>query len=115
MSKKDVELYYDQVCDQYSQMRDEIKDFEVEAQKGLMEPERLDKIKESIQPLINNYQTLSWIMFLLNKPVKKCKHSKYANQNSKLLKSLDSRFNKDGILKQNNSVLENTSKLIKGE
>ena len=71
MSVKDVKLYYDEVCQQRQEMLDEIHDFEIECQKGLIEPERLDQIKETIQPLLNNYQTLSYIMFLLNKPVKK--------------------------------------------
>jgi len=106
MSKKDVDLYYKQVCDQYVQMIDEIKDFEKEAIKGLIEPERLDAIKENILPLKNNYQTLSWIMFLLNKPTKKEKKKSYEKRNELFLKNLESRFGKQGILDQNNEVID---------
>ena len=59
MAVKDVREYYNQVESQYNEMVKEIKDFEKEAEQGLIEPERLDQIKESIKPLMNNYQTLS--------------------------------------------------------
>lgn len=59
MAVKHVREYYNQVESQYNEMVKEIKDFEKEAEQGLIEPERLDQIKESIKPLMNNYQTLS--------------------------------------------------------
>ena len=62
MSVKHVKEYFNQVADQYSEMLNELRDFEKEAEQGLIEPERLDIIKQNIQPLVNNYQTLSWIM-----------------------------------------------------
>lgn len=106
MSAKDVKLYYDEVCNQYSDMLSELRDFEKEAEQGLIEPERLDKIKESIQPLMNNYQTLSYIMFLLNKPVKKSKHAKYQKQNQKLLNSIKQEFTKQGCINTNEQSLD---------
>lgn len=106
MSVKDVKLYYDEVCQQRQEMLDEIHDFEIECQKGLIEPERLDQIKETIQPLLNNYQTLSYIMFLLNKPVKKSKEGKYLSQNKKFLKQIDKQFTKDGVKEQNQSTID---------
>ena len=113
MSVKDVKLYYDEVCQQRQEMLNEIHDFEEECQKGLIEPERLDQIKETIQPLLNNYQTLSYIMFLLNKPVKKSKESKYLSQNKKFLKQINKQFTKDGIKTQNQQVLKNLKDNIK--
>lgn len=110
MSVLDVKKYYDEVCEQRRLMIEEIKDFEAEAEKGLVEPERLDEIKETIQPLLNNYQTLSYIMFLLNKPVKKHKHERYRRQNTKLLKSIDPQFTKEGIIEQNNTVINNINR-----
>ena len=54
MAVRHVKEYYNKVCDQYHDMLNEIRDFEEEAKKGLIEPERLDEIKKNIQPLINN-------------------------------------------------------------
>ena len=46
MSVKHVKLYYKEICDQYSDLLQELKDFEKEAQEGLIEPERIDNIDE---------------------------------------------------------------------
>lgn len=115
MAVKDIRQYFNEVCDQYHEMLEEIRDFEKEAEQGLIEPERLDQIKDSIKPLVNNYQTLSWIMFLLNKPVKKSKHKGYEQRNQKILKSLDPRYSKDGILQENINTLENLTKIVEGK
>lgn len=114
MAIKHVLEYYDEVCKQRQEMINEIKDFEEEAAKGLIEPERLDKIKENIQPLMNNYQTISWIMFLLNKPVNKKKHKNYEKQKSKEISKLDTKYSKEGIIDENKKVLETLNKTIKG-
>lgn len=42
MSVKHVNKYYQQICDQYSQMVAELKDFEKEAEEGLFPPEKID-------------------------------------------------------------------------
>ena len=115
MSVKHVKEYFDQVANQYSEMLNELRDFEKEAQEGLIEPERLDKIKENMQPLINNYQTLSWIMFLLNQPNKKEKVKKYERQNKTLLNTLKKEFSREGVINTNEEVLSRLKHEIKGE
>lgn len=89
MSVKAVRKYYNQICDQYCEMLADIRDFEVEAQKGLIEPERVERLKEQIAPIKQNYERWSYMMFLLNQPERKSKHRRYADQNRRLLKSLD--------------------------
>lgn len=112
MAVKHVKAYFEEVAQQYHEMLEEIRDFEEESKKGLIEPERLDRIKESIQPLVNNYQTLSYIMFLLNKPVRPSKHKRYEQQNKKLLSKIGKEFTKDGIEAQNQEVIEKLKKII---
>ena len=56
MAYKHIKEYYDKICEQYLEMKDEIRDFEIEAQNNIMEPERLDMIKEQIKPLMDNYE-----------------------------------------------------------
>ena len=75
MAVKDVVEYYNQVANQYTLLIEDLKDFEKECQEGIVEPEKLDQIKDNIQPLINNYNTLSYIMFLLNQPTRKEKRT----------------------------------------
>lgn len=115
MSVKHVKEYFNQVADQYSEMLNELRDFEKEAEQGLIEPERLDIIKQNIQPLVNNYQTLSWIMFLLNQPNKKEKIKKYERQNKALLKTLNKEFSQEGVINTNQQVIDGLKQQIKGK
>ena len=105
MAVKDVVEYYNQVANQYTLLIEDLKDFEKECQEGIVEPEKLDQIKDNIQPLINNYNTLSYIMFLLNQPTRKEKIPKYKKQNKKFLENIEHQFTKDGIIEENESVL----------
>ena len=100
MSIKHVNKYYNQICEQYKEMINDIKDVEREAEQGLVEPERVDRLKTQIEPIKQNYMTLSYIMYLLNEPQKKRKQVRYAKQNNKLLKESVGR-------QQHNVVAEN--------
>ena len=68
MAVRHIKEYYGKVAQQYLDLLEELKDFEKLANEGMFEPEKLDQIKENIKPLMTNYQTLSYIMFLLNMP-----------------------------------------------
>jgi hypothetical protein len=107
MSVKHVKDYYEQVAQQYQDMLTEIKDFEDLAMNEMFDPERLEQIKESIQPMLRNYETLSYIMYLLNKPNRDSKASKYEKQYAKKISALHPSTTKDGVIATNNSVLNN--------
>lgn len=70
MSKKHVEEYYDQICQDYHDMIEALHDLEEEAMQGLISPQRVEETKEVIKPLKDNYMRISYIMYLLNKPSK---------------------------------------------
>ena len=106
MAVKHIKEYYEQVCEQYVLMNDELRDFQKEVENGLVEPERLDNLKAVIEPLKNNYMTLSWIMYLLNQPQKASKEKAYEKRNKKFIESLDKNFDKSSILKQNEDVIK---------
>lgn len=106
MSVKDVKKYYEEVANQYAEMLEELKDFSELAEKNMYEPERIDMIKESMQPLIRNYEVLSYIMFLLNMPNRDAKRKGYERRNEKLLGSIKSENTKAGILKENKDVID---------
>lgn len=86
MAKKDVDIYFNQICQDYRELLDTLKDMEEEVSKGLLDPDRLVQMKEYIEPIKINWQRISYIMFLLNKPAKNKKQERYNNQNKKLLK-----------------------------
>lgn len=106
MAIKHIINYYNEICDQYQQMIDEIKEFEEEAKKGLIEPERLDKIKEDIAPMKDNYQRWSYMMYLLNLPTRKEKQKRYERQNKKFLKAISDTNKVDAIIEENNKSIE---------
>jgi len=106
MAKKDVNLYYEDVCKQYKSMVDLLHKFEKEAEENIFPPERLEQIKENIQPMKRNMEVISYIIFLLNRPTKKSKHKNYEKLNKKLLSSIDKANTKQGILAENERVLK---------
>lgn len=106
MSVKHIKKYFNQIANQYSELLSELKDFEKEAEQGLIEPERLDLIKQNIQPLIDNYQRWSYMIFLLNMPNKKSKQLAYNKQHSKSLPQ-NSKNNLNSMLEENKTVLNN--------
>lgn len=100
MAKRHVIDYFNKVADQYHSMLLEIRDFEEECNKGLIEPERLDEVKKIIEPLKNNYMTWSYMMFLLNLPNRERKVKDYKRRNARLINNY-----KDTSLEDNNAVL----------
>lgn len=107
MSVKAVEKVYKEVCDQYFEMLQDIKDIEKEASEGLCDPELVDRLKEQIAPLQQNYQRWAYIMYLLHQPQRADKHKGYQKRNKKLLEKLDSSNSIQATLDENKSVLNN--------
>lgn len=106
MSVKAVRRYYDQITSQYQEMLENIKDLEQEAAEGIVEPERIERLKEQIAPIKQNYERWSYMMFLLNEPNRKKKQSCYARQNKKRLEKLSSENSLDQVLAENTEALK---------
>ena len=106
MSKKDFEKYFDQVATQYVEMLAEVRDMEEEVLNNMISPEQLDNMKAMVAPLKENYLRLSYVRYLLNRPVKKKKHAVYANQNKNVIKATKGHTAED-VLAENNKILEN--------
>ena len=106
MSVKAVRKYYDQICDQYHEMLQNIHDLEVEAAQGMIEPERIERLKDQVAPIKQNYERWAYMMFLLNQPERKAKQPRYKDQNRRLLNSLDKKNSLDAVLEENNEALK---------
>lgn len=101
MSVKHVKDYYNQICSQYHEMIEDIKDLEREAEQGLIEPERIDRLKDQVAPIKQNYERWSYMMFLLNQPNRKKKIKKYQQQNKKLLEHLEKNNSLEAVIEEN--------------
>ena len=88
MSVKALEAEYKKVCDQYFEMRDDIKDIEKDVAEGIVPPEFIDRLKEQIKPIKQNYEWWCYVMYILHQPQRKEKLPRYQKDNQKLLSSL---------------------------
>ena len=88
MSVKALEAEYQKVSDQYKEMLTDIKDIEKDASEGLCDPELVERLKDQIKPIKQNFEWWSYVMYVLHQPERKEKHFKYKQSNKKLLKSL---------------------------
>lgn len=103
MSKKDVEQYYYTLNAQYHEFAEELKDFEDLCSQKLVSPEVVESAKKQFLVVKDNWERLNYIMYLLNKPVKKSKESWYKKQNkNKLVTSITS----EQVIQENNKALE---------
>lgn len=108
MSIKHVKQYYEEVCNQYHEFVEELKDFERLCNEGMVSPELIDQAKQTIEPLKDNWQKLNYIMFLLNKPNKKDKANAYTKSKKKLLSNS---ITKDQVITQNEEAISNLKSL----
>jgi len=89
MAREDVEQYYNQITADYKEMVDTLKEMEELAAQDIVNPDKVEEIRAAVEPLKNNYQAISWIMFLLNKPNRKSKKARYEKAMSNKMKSID--------------------------
>ena len=101
MAIKHVEQYYKQICEQYNEMLENIKDLEHEADIGLVEPERISRLAEQVAPIKQNYERWTYMMYLLHQPVRKRKEPAYKKRNKKLLTSLSTSNSLEAVLDEN--------------
>ncbi len=106
MSVKAVRNYYNQICEQYQEMMENIHDLEAEAAQGMVEPERIERLKDQVAPIKQNYERWSYMMFLLNQPERKAKQPRYKDQNRRLLNSLSKNNSLESVLEENREALK---------
>ena len=111
MAVKHIKQYYDDVCVNYLDMIKALEDLTEECNKNIVSPEKVEEFKRMVEPVKNNYLTLSYIMFLLNMPNRKEKQKKYEKQEQKRLSNIPHKNTKDGIIEEN-KVLINKMKSL---
>lgn len=112
MAKKDFDLYFQEVANNYHEMILELQDMSKEFEEGLVSPEVYDQMKAIIEPIKRNYQILNYIDYLLNKPVKKQKREEYNRQCSKQLKEC---VTDKEIVAENTAALDELKNIFKDE
>ena len=109
MSKRDFDIYFQRVANNYHEMMLELNDMSKEFEEGVVSPEVYEQMKRTIEPLKRNYETLNYVDYLLNKPVRKQKQATYERQSKKQLK--ECRVEKE-VLDENKKSLEELKTLL---
>ena len=76
---------------QYLEMKADLADFEQGLQDGYITEDQLEAAKEEINLLENNYDRLSYILYLLEIPNKNSKKAKHKKTSQQLLTYFDKR------------------------
>lgn len=111
---RDIKEYYQQVTKDYNNMKQELEEMSKELESEMIQPEQLENMERIIQPIKMNFETLSYFMYLLNKPAKKSKQKRYESQNKKLLNNAGDRT-KEKVLEENKQALQELNKFREEE
>ena len=110
MAKRHVVLYYLEVQNEYLEMLDNLEEFKKLAQEGKVSQEDYDQMLREIELIKSNYERISYIMMLLNKPNKKSNEE--ADMNKSWYRELQG-ASKEAILDESRDVLSDLKALIK--
>ena len=83
MARRDFDEYYRKIASQLFELDKVFKDLSAEADAGIVEPERIEQLKITIEPIRTSYHTLSYIKYLLDMPARKSKRARYNCQNKR--------------------------------
>lgn len=114
MSIKDVKRYYAQIEKQYFEMNQTAKELNEECAKGNIPQSMVDQAQAMTLPLKQNYERLSYIIYLLNKPNREPKNNWYEKQNKQLNKYFKDVYATDNdCYKEDEDVLCNFKEYVK--
>ena len=76
MALRDVKNYYFKMLAQYMEMKSDLADFEQALKDGFITEEQLQTAFEEVNKVQQNYERLSYIIYLFNLPNRKSKRKK---------------------------------------
>lgn len=108
MAVKDVKDFYLKTSAQYLEMKETLAEFEKEFKEGHITEDKLDNVKDLVNFMEQNYDRLSYIMYLFELPNRPKKKAKAQKANQKLEDYFKSKkADKDSISTENKSSLDN--------
>lgn len=111
MARKHIINYYVTVENQYLKMKKMCDSFEKQVKEGKGSLETLESVRETTGRLKENYDRISYIMYLLNMPNNPKKTARYKNQNKNVDTYLQD-SNLDVIVNENEDVLKRLKEII---
>lgn len=111
MAKRHVIEYYCTIENQYLKQKKMCECFEKQVKEGKGSLETLEQVKEQTTKLKENYDRISWIVYLLNLPNREKKVAKHRKQNQHIENYL-SNSNLDAVKKENDDMLKQLKAII---
>ena len=107
MAVKDVREYYYNLLMQKIEMKQDLADFEQAFKDGQVTEDKLANVKETIDAIEQNFNRVSYIMYLLELPNRPSKQQKARKRNKKLEAAFkDRKADYEAIKEENNSALD---------
>ena len=106
MSKKDFDKYVLVIQNQYNEFKSTLEQVSKEIENTPVDIDFMEKLKEKVNLIKQNYERVMYIKYLLDEPVKKSKVAKYKNQIKKKLLSLEKENNVDSVFKENQNLIK---------
>ena len=111
MSIKHVKKYYAQVEQQFYEMNQAAKELNEECKRGNVTQAQVDQAETMALPLRQNYERLSYLLYLLNLPNRERKVPKYERANKELAEGFARTHKAEEH--ENEDALKNFKKYIK--
>ena len=55
MARRDVDDYFEKICNDYHELIETLHEMEKEVSKGLLDPDKLEQLKQLIEPMKQNW------------------------------------------------------------
>lgn len=113
MAKRHFDKYYQSVCKQYFEMKQDLE--ELNNTNMVISSDVVDNLKKTIEPLKTNYETLSYIAYLLGLPNRESKVKKHIARLKKGALDTFAGHTAEDIKAQNQIVLDRLKETIKNK
>ena len=116
MARRHLVQYYVELESNYSQMLEDVKDLEQSYESGAIDYERYSHLRDTLTPEIESlkeeFERLSYVMFLLNIPNRVKKEDKFKKENSTYFAYLD-KFSQENVIDETHDVLARFKEQVK--
>ena len=106
MAIKDVKRYYYNMLAQYLEMKADLKDFEQAVADGFITEDQLEAARDEVAKVEQNYDRLSYIMYLLEMPNRSEKKGAFKRREATLTEFFSTaRADSESVKLENSSAL----------
>lgn len=115
MAYRHLKDYYEKIQSQYMEMLGDAKDYQQGVDEGSLTPEQAEQAYAMTAKLKENYERITYVLYLLEMPNRKSKEKTYERQNRKALRYLsDEKADEESAVSEGGDALKEFRSFIKG-